>query len=127
MNYICCYLIIHLNKAGPSIQQASLVAQHERICVQCRRPGLILGSGRSLGEGNGSPLQYASLGNLVDRGAWWGPRSCIRVGHSDQTTDRHNTQKHTVEIKSVMVGVFCHMKAAKRFLKLYFQKQLPGL
>ena len=33
--------------------------------------GSILGLGRSLGEGNGNPLQYSSLGNLRDRGAWW--------------------------------------------------------
>ena len=25
----------------------------------------------SLGEGNGNPLQYSSLENPVDRGAWW--------------------------------------------------------
>ena len=29
--------------------------------------GLIPGSGRSLGEGNGYPLQYFCLGNLMDR------------------------------------------------------------
>ena len=33
-------------------------------------PGLIPGSGRSPGEGNGNPLQYSSLGNPMDRGAW---------------------------------------------------------
>ena len=32
--------------------------------------GMILGSGRSPGEGNGNPLQYSCLGNLMDRGAW---------------------------------------------------------
>ena len=32
--------------------------------------GSIPGSGRSPGEGNGSPLQYSCLGNLMDRGAW---------------------------------------------------------
>ena len=26
--------------------------------------------GRSPGEGNGSPLQYSCLGNLMNRGAW---------------------------------------------------------
>ena len=31
----------------------------------------IPGSGRSLGEGNGNPLQYSCLENLMDRGAWW--------------------------------------------------------
>ena len=33
--------------------------------------GLIPGLGRSPGEGNGNPLQYSCLGNLMDRGAWW--------------------------------------------------------
>ena len=32
--------------------------------------GLILGSGRSRGEGNGNPLQYSCLENPVDRGTW---------------------------------------------------------
>ena len=31
--------------------------------------GLILGSRRSLGEGNGNPLQYSCLGDPMDRGA----------------------------------------------------------
>ena len=33
-------------------------------------PGLIPGLGRSLGEGNGNPLQYYCLENPMDRGAW---------------------------------------------------------
>ena len=32
--------------------------------------GLIPGSGRSLGRGQGNPLQYSCLENPVDRGAW---------------------------------------------------------
>ena len=32
--------------------------------------GLNPGSGRSLGEGNGNPLQCFCPGNLLDRGAW---------------------------------------------------------
>ena len=32
--------------------------------------GLIPGSGRSLGGGNGNALQYSCLGNPMDRGAW---------------------------------------------------------
>ena len=38
----------------------------ESIC-QCSIPG----SRRSSGEGNGYPLQYSCLGNLMDRGGWW--------------------------------------------------------
>jgi len=32
--------------------------------------GSIPGSGKSLGIGNGNPLQYSCLGNPMDRGAW---------------------------------------------------------
>ena len=35
--------------------------------------GLIPGSGRSPGEGNGSPLQYSCLENSIDRGATGAP------------------------------------------------------
>ena len=33
--------------------------------------GSIPGLGRSPGEGNGNPLQYLCLENLMDTGAWW--------------------------------------------------------
>ena len=33
-------------------------------------PGLISGSRRSPGKGNGNPLQYSCLENFLDRGAW---------------------------------------------------------
>ena len=32
--------------------------------------GLILGLGRTSGEGNGNLLQYSCLGNPIDRGTW---------------------------------------------------------
>ena len=35
-----------------------------------RDVGLIPGSGRSPGGGNGNPLQYSCLGNPMDRGVW---------------------------------------------------------
>ena len=34
-------------------------------------PGSIPELGRSPGEGNGNPLQYPCLENLMDREAWW--------------------------------------------------------
>ena len=34
--------------------------------------GLITGSGRSPGGGNGNPFQYSCLENPMDRGAWQG-------------------------------------------------------
>ena len=35
-----------------------------------RDVGSIPGLGRSLGEGNGNPLQYSCLANSMDRGVW---------------------------------------------------------
>ena len=43
---------------------------------------LILGLGRSSGEGNGHPLQYSCLGNPMDRGAVYSPWGHKRVGHN---------------------------------------------
>ena len=40
--------------------------------------GLISGSGRSPGEGNGNPFQYSCLGNPTDRGTW---QAIVRGGH----------------------------------------------
>ena len=36
-----------------------------------RDSGSIPRWGRSPGEGNGNPLQYSCLENLMDGGAWW--------------------------------------------------------
>ena len=38
---------------------------------EARDAGLIPGSGRSLGVGNGNPFQYFCLEESMDRGAWW--------------------------------------------------------
>ena len=49
---------------------ASLVAQMAKNLPATHEvPGLILGSGRSPGEGNGYPLQHSCLENFTDR-AW---------------------------------------------------------
>ena len=50
--------------------------------------GQILELGRSLGGGNGNPLQYSCLENLMDRGAWWATvhevtKSQIMTEHED--------------------------------------------
>ena len=36
-----------------------------------RNQGLIPGSGRYIGGGNGNPLQFSGLENPMDGGAWW--------------------------------------------------------
>ena len=53
-------------------------------------PGLILGLGRSAGEGIGYPLQYSCLQNPMDRGAW--QLTVYGVQESDITRTRTHTQ-----------------------------------
>ena len=60
-----------------------------RLCLQCRRPGLIPGSGRSPGEEN--PLQYSYLGNPMDRGVWW----ATVLGLAKSQTWLSHTHTHT--------------------------------
>ena len=42
----------------------------KNLPINARDMGLIPGTGRSAGDGNGYPLQYSCLGNPMDRGAW---------------------------------------------------------
>ena len=44
--------------------------------------GLIPGSRRSLGEGNGNPLQYACLKNPMNRGTWWAIVDGVTKSHT---------------------------------------------
>ena len=53
------------------IEWASLVAQWSYPPADAGDMGLIPGSGRSPGKGNGNPLQYSCLENPMDRRAWW--------------------------------------------------------
>ena len=54
--------------------------------------GSIPGSGRSSGEGNGSPPQHSCLGNPMDRGTWWASvhrvaKSKTRLSEQQQQLD----------------------------------------
>ena len=64
--------------------------------------GLIPGSGRSPGEGNGNPLQYSCQENptdMVDPGGWQSMGS-QRVRHDEQVSI------HTEKVQSSMTGCF---------------------
>ena len=63
-----------------------------------RDPASIPGSGRPPGEKNGNPLQYSSLENPMNRGAWWatvhgGTRSWTQL--SNLACTRHNFFLHS--------------------------------
>ena len=48
-----------------------LVVKNPLAIADVGYTGSIPGSGRSLGGGEGNPLQYSCLENPMDRGAWW--------------------------------------------------------
>ena len=55
--------------------------------------GLIPGSERPPGGGNGNPLQYSCLENSMDRGVWWAQsREPQRVGHDRATEHTQHTE-----------------------------------
>ena len=60
--------------------------------------GLIPGLGRFPGEGNGNPLQYSCLGNLMDRGAWWA--TVHGVAESDVTEHTHTVSLNLIFLSS---------------------------
>ena len=73
--------------------------------------GSVPGLGRSLGEGNGTPLQYSCLENPVDGGAWWAivhgvSRSQIRL--SDFTL-MNQQQNYLLEILTPELLISCSL------------------
>ena len=53
------------------VQVAQLVKNPPGNAGDTGDGGLIPGSGKVLGGGNGNPFHYSCLGNPMDRGAWW--------------------------------------------------------
>ena len=61
---------IHSESFHPSYQQGTVIKNLPANAGDTGEVGLIPGSGRYPGGGNGNPLQYSCLENLMDRGAW---------------------------------------------------------
>ena len=69
---IGCYLIWVLNRyMGSLLSRIPQWLSGKESACNAGDEGSVPGSGRSLGERNGNPLQYVCLGNPMDRGAWW--------------------------------------------------------
>ena len=62
-----------------------------------RDEGLTPLPGRSHGEGNGNPLHYSCLENLMDRGAWW-EQSHKELDMTEVPTHTHNLFQKLEEI-----------------------------
>ena len=67
-------------------------------------PGLIPGSGRSPGEGNGNPLQYSYLENSLDRKAWLGT---VELDTTEQITPLLSLSKETEDDWNKWKDILC--------------------
>ena len=59
---------LHLNWGFPC---GAVLKNPLASAEDAREAGLIPGLGRTPGVENANPLQHSSLGNSMDRGAWW--------------------------------------------------------
>ena len=69
--------------------------------ANARDMGLILGSGKSPGEGSGNPLQYSCLENSMYRGTWWATVHGVSKSQTRLSNQNNNNRKGEVanEIK----------------------------
>ena len=85
-----------------------------------RHVGLIPGSGRSPGEGNGNPLQYSCLENPMDRGAWRVTvHGATRVGHDWSDLQCTHTSHFLIKVLVVL-------SSFNSYLCKLFVKRLKG-
>ena len=73
---------------------------------EARDSGSIPGLGRSPGIGNDNPLQYSSLENSIDRGAWWATvHGFQRLDTTErQQTHTHLSRKHSDTLAQILSG-----------------------
>ena len=98
-------------------------------------PSLIPGSGRSPGEGNGTPLQYSCLENPMDRGAWQAivhgvAKSQTRLSdftftfhflkenlHMECPNDVYHLCINYISLKSILCMLFSFVELYQRFIR----------
>ena len=72
--------------------------------------GMIPGSGRSPGEGNGNPLQYSCLENSMDKGTWQTTVPVVIKSWTQLTTIHTHTHTHTHISIYVCINTFTQGK-----------------
>ena len=76
-----------------------------------RNVGLIPGSGRSLGEGNGNPLQYSCLENSMDRGAWRAIVHGVTRNYMQCPIINHNGEEYEKEYMHIYIYLWASLVA----------------
>ena len=75
-----------------------------------------LGQGRSPGEGNGNPLQYSFLENLMDRGAWRATVHGVTKKELDTTEQLTLSLYSLPKKKKKSFGILLEIKHEKVYL-----------
>ena len=100
--------------------------------------GSIPGSGRSLGEGNGYPLQYTCLGNPKGGEAWWAPvrgvapivaPKCVCASNSLDTSSRRTSDPVASPRLFLHRGAHClerRGRALAQFRSVQPHSRVPG-
>ena len=96
---MAAYLLVDYRPAKSFFEKLQLLANaggSDRKESACNTGdlGSIPGSGRSLGEGNGNPLQCSCLDNPMDRGA----RQFSQEGHKESDTTQATQQQQLVYV-----------------------------
>ena len=97
---------IHSESFHPSYQHGTVIKNLPANAGDTGEVGLIPGSGRYPGGGNGNPLQYSCLENLMDRGAW---RATV----------------HGVTKSQTQLNDWAHTYHHKRFYQPHFTDEEP--
>ena len=79
--------VLHYPSLPWASQVALVVKNVPANAEDVRDVGLIPGSGRSPGEGHGSPLQYSCLENPMERGAWTTVHGDTELDVTEMTSD----------------------------------------
>ena len=99
------------------------MAQWLRITCNVGDVGLIPGSGRSPGEGNGNPLKYSYLGNPMDRGAWWATVQGLQTARHDLVTKQ---QYSTVCLSLLLLSVLV-VSNGKNHYQIQWYEDFPPI
>ena len=74
--------------------------------------GLIPGSGRFPGDGNGNPLQCSCLENTMDKRAWWATSMGSQESDTTERLNHHSIsavfQKASIFWRGAFIHVWCH-------------------
>ena len=78
--------------------------------------GLIPGSGRSPGKGNGNSLHYSSLGNSMDRGIWWASPLGCKESHTTERLNNNKLFKRCLAHQKCLVNCNCWWRSSDLLL-----------